>query len=121
MTGPLSYHAQKITWLCSEKGEAMATVIYERGFEMEGVEARAVIVDHSQLDRLELHFGITERSSSGGPEVVTYRNQVQQACAQVSRTVRRAALPIGSPLGRVSKRYLRSSNEPNPCSRSRRA
>ncbi|MEW6682642.1 MAG: hypothetical protein AB1451_06930 [Nitrospirota bacterium] len=68
----------------------MATVIYERAFEVEGIDARAVIVDHSQPDRLELHFGITERSRSGGPEVVTYRNQVQQACAQVSRTVRRA-------------------------------
>ncbi|MFZ5862422.1 MAG: hypothetical protein ACOYXR_06265 [Nitrospirota bacterium] len=68
----------------------MATVIYERAFEVEGAEARAVIVDHSQPDRLELHFGITERSCSGSPEVVTYRNQVQQACADVSRSVRRA-------------------------------
>jgi hypothetical protein len=68
----------------------MATVIYERAFEVEGVEARAVIVDHSQPDRLELHFGITERSCSGGPEVVTYRNQVQQPCAEVSRAVRKA-------------------------------
>lgn len=68
----------------------MASVIYEREFEVEGADARAVIVDHSQVDRLELHFGITERSRSGGPEVVTYRNQVQQTCAQVSRTVRRA-------------------------------
>lgn len=68
----------------------MATVIYERAFEVEGAEARAVIVDHSQPGRLELHFGITERSCSGGPDVVTYRNQVQQACADVSRIVRRA-------------------------------
>jgi hypothetical protein len=68
----------------------MANVIYERAFEMEDVNARAVIVDHSQADRLELHFGITERSRSGGAEVVTYRSQVQQACAQVSRTVRKA-------------------------------
>ena len=68
----------------------MATVIYERAFEGGGTEAWAVIVDYSGTERLELHFGITERSRSGGPEVVTYRNQVQQTCAQVSRTVRRA-------------------------------
>ena len=68
----------------------MANVIYERVFSVDDVDTRAVIVDHSQPDWLELHFGITERSRSGGPEVVTYRSQVQQACAQVSRTVRRA-------------------------------
>ena len=68
----------------------MANVIYECEFEMEDVDARAVIVDHSQPDRLELHFGIIEGSRLGGPEVVTYVSQVQQACAQVSRTVRRA-------------------------------
>ena len=67
----------------------MANVIYELAFEMEDVDARAVIVDHSQPDRLELHFGIIEGSRLGGPKVVTYVSQVQQACAQVSRTVRR--------------------------------
>ena len=58
-------------------------------FSVDDVDARAVIVDHSQPDRLELHFGIIERSRLGGPEVVTYVSQVQQACAQVSMTVRR--------------------------------
>ena len=68
----------------------MATVIYERAFDGGGTEAWAVIVDYSRTERLELHFGITERSRSGGPKVVSYRNHVQQACAQGSRTVRRA-------------------------------
>jgi hypothetical protein len=68
----------------------MATVIYERAFDGGGTEAWAVIVDHSQPDWLELHVGITERSRLGGPEVVTYQHQLQQACAQVSRTVRKA-------------------------------
>ena len=67
----------------------MASVIYDRSFEAEGTQARAVIVDYSERDRLELRFGITERSPAGGKEIVTYRNQVQQACAEVSMTVRR--------------------------------
>ena len=63
----------------------MANVIYERPFYPDSgrSEARAVIVDYSDRDHLELRFGITEQG------VVTFRDERVESCAGIPAEVRR--------------------------------
>jgi hypothetical protein len=63
----------------------MADVIYDRTFYPDpgGIEARAVIVDYSDRDRVELRFGITEQG------VVTFQDRRMEPCAGVPSDVRR--------------------------------
>ncbi len=63
----------------------MPKVIYDRTFYPDSgrVEARAVIVDYSDRDHVELRFGITEQG------VVTYTDQRNESCAGIPTDVRR--------------------------------
>lgn len=65
-------------------------IVYDRTFSPDsgGGEARAVIVDDSDDDRIAFRFGITEHSE-GGREVVTFQEKIREECAGVPDPVRR--------------------------------
>jgi hypothetical protein len=60
-------------------------VIYDRTFYPDSgrVEARAVIVDYSDRDHVQLRFGITEQ------DMVTFKDKRMESCAGVPADVRR--------------------------------
>lgn len=66
-------------------------IVYDRAFSPDSGEgeARAVIVDDSDDDRITFRFGITERSD-GGREVVTFQEKIREECAGVPGPVRQA-------------------------------
>jgi len=67
------------------QASASGRVIYDRAFYPDSgrVEARAVIVDYSDRDHVELRFGITEQG------VVTYTDQRTESCSGIPADVRR--------------------------------
>lgn len=72
------------------QGAVPGKIVYDRAFSPDsgGGEARAVIVDDSDDDRIAFRFGITEHSD-GGREAVTFQERIREECVDIPDAVRR--------------------------------